>query len=57
MSDTKKYPRQGMKTIRLPEKIPLDVSGRITSKKVDTGFAPRSEDASSKELSSFSIAV
>ena len=57
ISDTKKYPRQGMKTIRLPEKIPLEVSGSITSKNVDEGLAPRSDDASRSEVSNFSIAV
>ena len=46
-----------MNTIIEPENIPLLVSGRITSKSVLTGPAPRSMDASSRLSSSFSIAV
>ena len=46
--DTKKYPRHGINTMIQPEKIPLAVSGRITSKKVRQPLAPRSEEASNK---------
>jgi hypothetical protein len=50
-------PMAGMKTSMEPAMIPGSDSGRVTERKVRSGRAPRSAEASSRELSSFTSVV